>query len=360
MQDFARIQSWLRERFPRHPNIYFGVSGTSLLYEALKFESRTLIIFPAFICPSLPAMALRAGKSVVHLDADPLTLHPKATALETCLAHHDASNCTVLIDHSFGYPFPGLACLRTRFPGLLIVEDCARALGVSIHGRFPGEHSDWVLLSMYKTITGPRNGAVLLTKTPLPLQEHPNVPVTIRERAATIGPLRFFYDLAQRGRRGFLPPPRGLKSPDWTPQYGFPSSLCMARFAAELDRFETRSVARNSIAGELVEKLSGIEGLECIRTAEGCQPAGNFVSFKMRNREDRDRTLSLLQRNGLFLSRTWNLLPLNYEILAETFLDGHAGSRELWDRIAHIPVRLFLSETRRRRLIQALNLRSGL
>lgn len=358
MQDLRRIRSWLRERFPRHPNVYFGVSGTTLLFEALQFEPRTSIIFPGFICPSLPAMALKAGKSVFHVDADPLTLHPKTTAFETFLAHHDASHGAVLLDHSFGYPYPDIARLRKRFPELLIVEDCARALGLSIHGQFPGEHADWVLLSMYKTITGPRNGALLLTKTPLALQEHLSVPVTIRERVAAIRPLRFFYDLAQRRRLGFLPPPCGLKSPDWIPQYGFPGRLCLARFAAELDRFETRSVARSLSAAELVEKLSRIDGLECIRAAESCQLPGHFVSFKMRNRVDRDRTLALLQRNGLFLSRTWDLLPFNYAILAETFPYGHAGSRELWDRIAHIPVRLFLDATRRRRLIEILTSRS--
>jgi dTDP-4-amino-4,6-dideoxygalactose transaminase len=357
MRQQDRLQGWLKERFPQHPYHYFGVSGTTLLFEALNLEQRTSMVLPAFICPSLSAMAMWAGKTVTHIDADPETMLPKLSTLDAYLWTQAASECVLLIDHSFGYPFAAMEELRRRFPELLIVEDCVRALGVSIGGTFPGEHADWILLSMYKTITGPRNGAVLLSRKPLGLQPYPQARVTIRERAATIAPLRFFYDLAQRQRRWSTGPPGGLKAPVWTPEYGSPSELCLSRFVAEIERVEQRRSERDSIAEELFENLGAIKTVERVPTAEGSTTAGHFVSFRMRTRQDRDSLLASLQRSGLFLSRTWERLPLNYEIFAKTFPAGSAGSRELQERIVHIPTRLFAGVKERRRLIQALRSR---
>lgn len=354
MHSLEQIRNRLLEHFPHHSYVYFGVSGTTLLFEALRSEPRRTAVFPAFICPSIPAMALAAGKSVLHVDVDPSTMHPDPNSLETCLSRGPVSNCALLINHSFGYPFPGLGRLRSAFPELLIIEDCARALGVSIGNRNPGEHSDWILLSMYKTIDGSRNGAVLLSRTPLDLKEHPAAAVTFRERAATVGPLRFVHDLAHRRRARFAPPSGGFSAPNWIPQYGSPNRLCLDRFVEELDRLEHRAARRRQIAIDLREALSPIDGIECIRWSHQCKPAAHFVSFRMRHRQDRDHTLVRLQKQGLFLSRTWNLVPANYECFTKTFWNGHHGSTDLWNRIAHIPVRLFLDEDRRRRLLEAL------
>src|SRR5258706_14065024 len=152
MQEFLRIRDWLREHFPQHPHIYPGVSGATLLHEALKTQTRTSVVMPAFICPSLSEMAARAGKQVVHIDADPLTLHPDMARLVKHLARQNASETVLLIDHSFGYSLPGLASLRQMFPRLLIIEDFARALRAKIRGQFPRRHAGWRLLLLDKTI----------------------------------------------------------------------------------------------------------------------------------------------------------------------------------------------------------------
>jgi dTDP-4-amino-4,6-dideoxygalactose transaminase len=296
-------------------------------------------------------MAVRAGKRLIHIDADRLTLHPDIAPLETYLAGQDESDTIVLVDHSFGYPFPGLAAVRRRFPKLLVIEDCARALGVRICGRFPGEYSDWVLLSMYKTIPGSNNGAVLLTNAPVPIRGGEKVRTSLREQAATIAPLRFTYDLLQRARPNFGPRRGGLTAPLWTPHHGLPSELCMARFAAELRDFEPRTSLRSSIAEELAGSLSHIPGVKCIRTAAGCQPAGHFVSFRMGKRQARDQVLARLHKKGLFLSRTWDVVPAHYQRFETTFPSGRSDSEHLADHIAHIPVRLFLDSGQRRRLI---------
>jgi dTDP-4-amino-4,6-dideoxygalactose transaminase len=354
MQDRVRVQGWLREHFPHHQYLSVGVSGATLLYDALKTTARAFLVLPAFICPNLSAMAAAAGKHIVHVDVDPLTLHPDMAILEATLARLDVSDSVLLIDHSFGYPFPGLCDLKGRFPKLLIIEDCARALGAQINGQSPGVYSDWLLLSMYKTIPGSHNGAVLLAKTPLGIGDARKMAPTVRERAATSAPLRFVYDLLLRRRADIRARPDGLISSAWIPDYGSPSDLCLARFASALNGLEVHASMRCSIAAELMYHLSVMPGIDSIHVAGGCQPAGYFASFRVRKRQTRDLVIRRLYKKGLFVSRTWEIVPAHYRCFAGTFPSGYATSEYLADHIVHIPTHLFSRHSQRRRLVQAL------
>lgn len=354
MQVSSWIEGWMRERFPRYPNIYFGVSGATLVGEALQTQHRSAVLLSAFICPAISAMAWQAGKQVVHVDADPDTLLPDQSQLEQELAAREPGDTVLLMDHSFGYPYPDLASLRRRFPGLLIVEDCARALGTRIRGQLPGADADWLLLSMYKTVRGSQHGAVLLTRTPVSMKTGVETRSTLRERAANLPVLRQVYDFLKRSRPQFDLRAGGL-SPDWAPAYGLPSQLCFDRFAAELQSFDARSALRQSIAGELNEMLSEIPGVECTAVAPGCRAAGQFVSVRMRTRRMRDSVLTRLHRKGLFLSRTWDLLPAHYRCFSQTFPSGHAGADRLGELIAHVPVNLFFNSHQRRLLATVLH-----
>ncbi len=354
MSCFSWVEGWVRERFPHQPLVYFGLSGATLLGEALESLQRSTVVLSAFLCPSLSAMAARAGKRLIHVDADPLTLHPDRRQLESCLERQDPSDTVLLMDHSFGFPFPGLGGLRRRFPDLLIIEDCARALGARVGGEFPGVHADWVLLSMYKTVRGSQNGAVLMSRAPIELREGQKTVASVRERAATVRPLRLVYDWMKRRRPDFELRCGGLPAPEWSPAYGVPSELCVRRFAAELRDFAPRAGLRRSIANELTSALSRIAGIECIGTAPDCEAAGQFVSFRMASRQARDSVLTNLHRRGLFLSRTWDLLPHHYHCFAGTFPCGSEGAQRLAETIAHVTVNLFFSSKHRRDLIRTM------
>lgn len=354
-REVSAVQGWLHERFPHQPHVYFGLSGTTLLYEALKAQTRMSVVLPAFICSNLSEAAVRARKHVAHIDADRHTQLPATAHLEAHLAGQDVSDIVLLVDHSFGYPFPDLIRLRRRFPKLLIIEDCARALGVQIRGQFPGDYSDWVLFSMYKTIPGSSNGAILLTNTPIPMRNGQRVSASMRERVATIGPLRFIYhELQRRTAPDFRSRISSLEnSPKWDPAYGLPSRLCTARFAAELKDLERQASRRSSIANELTDRLCQA-GIECIKPAEGCQSAGHFVSFRTPNRHARSELLTRLHRKGLFVQRTWDVVPAHYPSFRETFPSGQSNSEHLAERMGHIRVSLYLNSHRRRRLVEEI------
>jgi len=352
----SRVEDCLRERFPLHPYIYFAVSGTTMLHDALKSQSRKWVVLPGFLCPNISAAAACAGKQLVHIDADRRTELPDVAQLLSSLEGRDVSDTALLIDHSFGYPFPAVARLRKDFPKLLIIEDLARALGARINGQYPGEHSDWILFSMYKTVPGSSNGAVLLSNTPLPISHGQRVPTTLRERVARMEPLRSIYRALQRGTSEEFRPRLGqleLSFPDWTPTYGFPNDLCLSRFAAELMKLDNQAPIRSAIAEELTDSLSQA-GINCIKAAEGCQSAGHFVSFEARQQHGRDQVLTRLCNKGLSIGKSWDIVSAHYRSFQETFPAGHSNSEYLAEHMAHVRVSLYPRTKQRRRLVSEL------
>jgi hypothetical protein len=64
--------------------------------------------------------------------------------------------------------------------------------------------------------------------------------------------------------------------------------------------------------------------------------------------------LTHLHRRGLFLLRTWDMVPPFFRCFSDTFPYGAAGSRFLADHVAQIPVHRFVSARERDRLRQCV------
>ena len=71
----CEIETFFARHVPQLAHLTSGVSGATLLLEALQHENRQTLLLPAFVCPELSAMALCAGLHVLHIDADRRTLH---------------------------------------------------------------------------------------------------------------------------------------------------------------------------------------------------------------------------------------------------------------------------------------------
>lgn len=337
-KEFSFTKDWLAERFPQHPFIYFGISGTALFYEAIKSTNRKTIVLPAYMCSNFSAAAIRCGAQVVHIDADPTTQLPHVGNLFHYLEEQVSSETILVIDHSFGYPFSALKDVRSRFASLLIVEDCARALGVHIDGCFPGRYSDWLLLSMYKTTPGSNHGGILLTRTPVPISTGRPLSTTIRERLSTVEPLRSAYHLLVRATRRVELPHDDLGSPEWIPRYGGPSSACAINFSAQLTAFDKDYGERLSTVEELTWKLSNIDRVEVLNPTYGATSACHYLSVRTPHRSVRNRIILALRKKGLFVMPTWHVIPAHYRALAGTFPFGSQVSEDLADRMLHIPV----------------------
>jgi dTDP-4-amino-4,6-dideoxygalactose transaminase len=346
----SRVEGWMKEHFPRHPHIYFGLSGTALLLEVFQRQPRSTVVLPAFFCPNISTAALMAGKRVMHIDADRRTQLPDVAQLERCLASVNEADTILLIDHSFGYPFIHLSDLRRRFPKLLIIEDCARALGVESGA------SDFILFSMYKTTAGSSNGAVLASAIPLGIEPWPGSRPSARERVANLAPLRYAYHLLQRIQCSEFRSRAGQVNtdvPPWTPQYGMPHQLCSARFFSELDNIQTQTSTRRAIADEIIDGLSG-SGIECIKPAEGHQTAGHFLSVRVGQQSTRDLALTRLRKKSLSVARTWDIIPAHFRCFENTFPFGCANSKHLAEQMIHVRLAEFRGAKQRRSLIDEL------
>ncbi len=348
----SALSGWLQSTFPDHPYHAIGVSGAALLYELLRREPRGTLILPAFTSYTLSGAATAAGKRVLHIDADPATLHMRTDLLDQAIVSAGAENSIVLIDHTCGHPFPGIAALRQRHPEVRIVEDCVRALGGTSGGAPLGSEGDWTLLSLYKTTAGNLNGAILLSRTPLDLPVEAPHPVRLKQRVAGIRAVRRLH---QRFKGGpFSAPNRERGALIWSPKRGAPNALCLQRFEHWLRYLPQRVEAQRSAAASIEEGLRDLPGLTPIEEAPDCESAAHFVSFTVSQGGDRNAFLAEMHRRGCALERTWHVVPSFYRGFAATFPFGSAGSEFLADHVIHIPVADYLDARRLERLIAAL------
>jgi dTDP-4-amino-4,6-dideoxygalactose transaminase len=310
-------------------------------------------MLPAFICPELSAMARHAGFGIQHVDVDRDTLHMNLDALTGILDQLPARDAVVLVDHAFGYVDPRIGQLRRRYPDVLIIEDCVRALGAVAHGRPVGEVGDWVLLSMYKVTEANQHGAILLTRSPTAAVPGPPTRSTVRERAAGFAMLRSLHAVAKRFGPSVGTPADG-SAPMWAPLVGQPSALAVRRFERQIERLDVERQHRQAAADEIRGALAGLEAIKFIERAPGCQPAEFYLSFTVQADGERDRLVQRLQRRGLFLAWAWNQTPASYRVFQGTFSRGVEQTRYLAGHVCHIPLQDFRGARSRHRLIKAL------
>jgi len=348
------LSRWAGANFNGFPHVHYGVSGTAMLFDALRQSGRRTVVLPAFICHSLSDMALCAGKRVVHIDVDRNALLMNRDQLEQCLAEHGDSESLLLVDHPFGYPCSAIAEIRAKHPDLLIVEDCVRALGSQINGEPVGRSGDWILLSLYKTIPGNDHGAIMLTRSRYEIRSGPAPRATLSQRLSTLGPARWVHDRLKRLRP--IPPASGrdLEPSPWAPLYGVPNRLVLKRFWRELDSLEEGVARRCQAAREIQTGLEDIKTIRFVRPGTACRTSGYFLSFTVTGPGLRDRLLAAMHRKGLFLFRTWQAVPAYFRCFRDTFPFGSSESTFLAQHICHVPVIRFLGLAHRERLVQEL------
>jgi dTDP-4-amino-4,6-dideoxygalactose transaminase len=327
----------------------------TLLFDALMQEGRKTLIMPAFLCPSVARMGAATGMRPLLIDVAPDSLHMDLGLLERCLGDYSDAETVVLVDNSFGNPVPWLPDLRRRHPGLLIIEDCVRALGSTIGGVEVGHTGDWVLFSLYKSVPGGNHGAVLLTRSPYRIRCGPPPQVTWRQLAAGSHPARFLYRLlVARRHPEFDDTQRPAKATPWEPTIGVPNQLSLTMFANELAVLQERMAERRLAENEIRATLGTYAGIRVLQPVMGCASNASYLSFVFENDGMRNHVLMMLHRRGVFLQRLWDAVPAFFDRFRECFPFGADGSEFLADHVAHIPLGLFVTSRSRRRLYRSL------
>jgi dTDP-4-amino-4,6-dideoxygalactose transaminase len=122
-----------------------GTLALTLALRALGVGPRERVAFPSYACAALLHAVRAAGAVPVPCDIDPstLALDPE----DTFRRGGDGLRAVILV-HPFGVP-ARLEPFRAR--GLLVVEDCAQALGASDRGRPVGGRGDAAVFSFGPT-----------------------------------------------------------------------------------------------------------------------------------------------------------------------------------------------------------------
>lgn len=125
------------------PYVFGAASGRSafqLALESLGLEKGKEIIFPSFTFPVMPMVAKMLGYKPVFCAVDPVTFNSGPKQIQPLINERTGA---VLATHLFGQPCPIREIAElARKRNILLLEDCAHALGVRVAGRSVGTFGD--------------------------------------------------------------------------------------------------------------------------------------------------------------------------------------------------------------------------
>lgn len=154
----ARAQQMFPGRIVHAVNA--GRTALAMILNAFKghWPSRSEVVVPAYICPSVIETIRRCGLSVRFADVD-ATLNVTEAAVVGCLSPR---TLTVLAVHMYGKPAPIQALeVVCAAHGIPMIDDAAQVVGVTIGARPLGSFGDAGLVSFAqsKTIVTGLSGA---------------------------------------------------------------------------------------------------------------------------------------------------------------------------------------------------------
>lgn len=143
----AALETWFKRFFKVSEAQSFN-SGRSALYAILKaanIGAGDEVLLQAFTCVAVPNAVLWTGARPVFVDINKSDYNLDLTALRQKITPRTKA---VIVQHTFGIPadIAGLQKLA-REKRLVLIEDCAHALGAKRHGRKIGSFGDYAFFS---------------------------------------------------------------------------------------------------------------------------------------------------------------------------------------------------------------------
>ncbi len=140
------VESWFRKRFDTATAVSFN-SGRSALLAILKaftIGRGDEVLIQAFTCVAVPNSVLWAGATPVYVDIDEtLNMDPIDAAKKV-----SSKTKALIVQHTFGVPANMEALVRfVRRHNLILIEDCAHALGARYRGKLVGTFGDAAFFS---------------------------------------------------------------------------------------------------------------------------------------------------------------------------------------------------------------------
>jgi len=173
----------------------FGRMAFYYILRALDLPAGSEIIFPALTFWAVPEIARRAGLKPVFVDVDPLSFNLDANKIETAITERTR---TIVPTHLYGRPCDMSAIMPiAEKHNLIVIEDCAQAVGARYRGRLVGTFGTVSFFSfqMLKGINTYGGGMAMTNDGPLASR--------VRYQAES-EPLQSAQDLVRRFMAGFI------------------------------------------------------------------------------------------------------------------------------------------------------------
>ena len=168
--------SWVREfedafgKYNHSRNAVATSSGTTALHvmlEALNIGAGDKVFVTAFSFIASANAILYTGATPIFVDIDPLSCNLSPSELEKAILKNPGARA-VLVVHLFGLPADMAEIMRlARKHNLIVLEDCAQAIGAEYRGQKVGTFGEAAAFSFYPTkniTTG--EGGIVLTDNP--------------------------------------------------------------------------------------------------------------------------------------------------------------------------------------------------
>src|SRR3989344_4075939 len=122
-----------------------GRSALLAILQSCQLQSGDEVLVQAFTCVSVPSAVIWAGGKPVYVDTDASTYTLDVSDLQKKIT---ARTRAVIVQHTFGYPADlGPICAVARARKILVIEDCAHALGARYQGKQVGVFGDAAIFS---------------------------------------------------------------------------------------------------------------------------------------------------------------------------------------------------------------------
>ncbi len=126
-----------------HESVFAFASGRGALYallRALGIQKGDEVLLQAYTCVAVPEPVLWVGARPVYVDIQADTCNMSPDDLQKKIS---AKSKILIIQHTFGLPAdiePLIAIAKHN--GLMVIEDCAHAMGAQYHGKHVGTSGD--------------------------------------------------------------------------------------------------------------------------------------------------------------------------------------------------------------------------
>lgn len=369
----ALCEQWFREYFGvQHVwSVNSGRSGLFLILQALGVGKGDEVLLQAFTCNAVPNPVLWVGAMPIYVDINEDSLNIDPADLEKKITPRAKA---IIIQHTFGYPADMDRILAiAKKHNLIVIEDCAHALGATYHGKKVGTLGDVAFFSFGRDkVISSVYGGMIITKDAVIARRieaiykdisYPGLywikqqllhPIVMEWVMRWYGLGKFFLFALQKLHLLSLAvqprEKRGVK-PSFFPRR-LPNALAALAFS-QLQRLEHFNAHRRTLAQFYRESIKGsYTHLQSENASEAI-----FLRYTVRH-HNAHTILKSARKRGIYLGDWYTsvIAPADTDLFAMRYTPGSCPRAEQLSReVLNLPAHIRVTQSNAQRIVTFLN-----